>query len=833
MTRSRRRKLERLAAGSRRAPSSLGAASLLLAGLPAAYAQEAPQSVMLEEVVVTAQKQSENLQSVPMSIQAFGETKLEELRITNMTDYMKFMPNVTFQTAGPGYTRVFMRGVASGDNGNHSGPMPSVGQYLDEQPITTIQGSLDIHIYDIERVEMLAGPQGTLYGASSQAGTIRTITNKPDSKAFSASYDLKGSFVEHGTEGYSAEGFVNIPLSDNMAVRLVGWYEHAPGYIDNVAGTMTFPTSGITINNDSVKQKDYNDGDTWGGRALLKIDLNDSWSIMPGVMGQVADFDGIFAYDPEVGELKLTHFTKENSHDSWVQASLTIQGKIGNWDMTYAGAYLDRTSETKSDYADYSYWYDVCCGYGTSMVNNDDDFIAGNQYVRGNDGYKMWSNELRFTSPRDNRARFTGGLFGQTAEHQIEQRYMINDFKTDYWVTGWSDTIWLTQQTRTDDSFAIFGEFYYDITDQLTATVGYRQFWTDNSLKGFFGFGQGFSSLGSGEAQCLADPAEEIPDPDNPGETIVIPSDPALWNSYRGAPCVNLNKDTDENGGTPKVNLAYNFDDDRMVYVTYSEGFRPGGVNRRGTFPPYKADYLTNYEAGWKTTWADGSVRFNGAVFYQKWDDFQYSYLGTNGLTNVRNAGQASIPGVEAYVDWAATEQWRFSFGATWLDPKLDQNFCQDIDEDPCSDQNFAKKGTQLPVTPTFKGNVIARYTYNVGEYEGDVQASYVYQNDVEAELLPYNRPITGKQEGFGTADISTSLRKGAYSLTLYIDNLFDERAELWKYQECAVDVCGTAGNREGPGTSLYPGFAIPHPFTTYTGTNQPRTIGLIFRQEF
>ena len=165
MTRSRRRKLERLAAGSRRAPSSLGAASLLLAGLPAAYAQEAPQSVMLEEVVVTAQKQSENLQSVPMSIQAFGETKLEELRITNMTDYMKFMPNVTFQTAGPGYTRVFMRGVASGDNGNHSGPMPSVGQYLDEQPITTIQGSLDIHIYDIERVEMLAGPQGTLYGA--------------------------------------------------------------------------------------------------------------------------------------------------------------------------------------------------------------------------------------------------------------------------------------------------------------------------------------------------------------------------------------------------------------------------------------------------------------------------------------------------------------------------------------------------------------------------------------------------------------------------------------------------------------------------------------------
>ena len=153
--------------------------------------------------------------------------------------------------------------------------------------------------------------------------------------------------------------------------------------------------------------------------------------------------------------------------------------------------------------------------------------------------------------------------------------------------------------------------------------------------------------------------------------------------------------------------------------------------------------------------------------------------------------------------------------------------------KDPCSDENFAKKGTQLPVTPTFKGNVIARYTYSFSDYEGDVQASYVYQNDVEAELLPYNRPITGKQAGFGTADISTSLRKGAYSLTLYIDNLFDERAELWKYQECAVEVCGTAGNPGWDGTPVYPGYSTPHPYTTYTGTNQPRTIGLIFRQEF
>jgi iron complex outermembrane recepter protein len=810
MTRSRKRKLQRQLQGhsARRMAYGLPLAPLFLAGMPVAHAQDAEQGAILEEVVVTAQKQQENLQAVPMSIQAFGETKLDELRINNMTDYLNYMPSVSFQSGGPGFTRVFMRGVASGDNGNHSGPMPSVGQYLDEQPITTIQGALDIHIYDIERVEMLAGPQGTLYGASSQAGTIRTITNKPDPTKFSASYDLQGNFVSGGDAGYVAEGYTNIPINDSTAIRLVGWYDHSPGYIDNVKGTMTFPVSGITVNNDNVAKDNYNDGDTYGGRALLKIDLNDNWSIMPGVMGQVANYNGLNAYDPAIGDLKLTHFFKETSHDSWVQASLTVQGKVGTWDMVYAGAYLDRNVDTRSDYSDYAYWYDVCCGYGNYFYNEAGDLISPAQHIKGKDGFKMLSNELRFSSPRDARVRFTGGVFAQSAQHRIEQRYMVDDMSTYYWVPGWSDTIWLTEQTRTDDSYAAFGELYFDITDKLTATAGVRFFQTNNDLKGFFGFSDTFSSK-TGVAACF-----------NP-------------DGYHGAPCINLNKSTDENGNTPKFNLAYKFDEDRMVYITYSEGFRPGGVNRRGTFPPYKADYLTNYETGWKTTWADGAVRFNGAIFLEEWNDFQYSYLGENGLTNIRNAGQAQITGLETYVDWAATEQWRFSAGATWLDPKLTQNFCQAIDEDPCSPENFAKKGTRLPVTPTFKGNLIARYTFNLGGFDGDVQGTYVYQNDVESELLPYNRQFTGKQDAFGTADFSGSMRKGPYSLTLYINNAFDEHADLYKYQECAVEVCGTAGNPDGPGTSLYPGYALPHAYTTYTGTNQPRTIGLIFRQEF
>jgi iron complex outermembrane receptor protein len=829
MTRSRKRKLQRLqvrqSARGMRVTSALPIAPLFLAGVVPVHAQDAGQGSALEEIVVTAQKQQENLQAVPMSIQAFGEAKLEQLHVNNMSDYMLFMPSVSFQTYSPGFTQVFMRGVANGSNGNHSGPMPSVGQYLDEQPITTIQGSLDIHIYDIERVEMLAGPQGTLYGASSQAGTIRTITNKPDPTAFSGSYDVQGSTVDGGGSGYTLEGYVNVPINDSTAVRLVGWYEKTPGYIDNVKGTMTFPTSGITVDNYNRAKNNYNDGTTYGGRALLKIDLNDNWSIMPGVMGQVSDYGGAYwAYDPSVGDLKVTRFFPEGSHDSWVQTSLTVQGKIGNWDMTYAGAYLDRNDQTRSDYSDYAYWYDVCCGYGTYFYNDNGDLISPAQHIKGKDGYKMWSNELRFESPRDQRLRFTGGLFAESAEHRIEQRYMVDDLTSYYWVTGWPDTIWLTEQTRQDNSYAVFGELYYDITDKLTATLGYRQFWTDDSLKGFFGYSANFSSR-TGEAACFS------------------------FDTYHGAPCVNLNRSTSQSGGTPKINLAYKFDEDRMIYATYSKGFRPGGINRRGTFPPYKADYLSNYEAGWKTTWADGAVRFNGAAFIEKWDKFQYAYLGENGLTNITNAGGAEINGVEAYVDWAATDHLRLSTGATWLDPKLTQNFCEyilpfDDDGDPntppittCPVDGYAKKGTQLPSTPTFKGNFIARYTFNLGEFDGDVQGTYVYQNKVESELIPYNRQFTGSQAAFGIADFSASLRKGPYSVTLFVNNVFDERAQLFKYQECGVIICGAAGafnvSTYPPGPPVYPGYSLPHAYTTYVGTNQPRTFGLIFRQEF
>ncbi|MGH8238729.1 MAG: TonB-dependent receptor plug domain-containing protein, partial [Steroidobacteraceae bacterium] len=219
MTRSRQRKLKRNSQRTHLRIAGVSLAAAVAATLQPAAAQQSNEGV-LENVIVTAQKRTENLQEVPLSIQAIGSERLEELHVKGFEDYVRYLPTVSYQTFGPGFAQVYMRGVASGGDGNHSGSLPSVGVYLDEQPITTIQGALDVQPYDVARVEALAGPQGTLYGASSQAGTIRIITNKPDASGFSAGYDLEGSTMTEGGGGYLAQGFANLPLSQAAAVRL-------------------------------------------------------------------------------------------------------------------------------------------------------------------------------------------------------------------------------------------------------------------------------------------------------------------------------------------------------------------------------------------------------------------------------------------------------------------------------------------------------------------------------------------------------------------------------------------------------------------------------------
>src|SRR5689334_12328294 len=207
-------------------------------------AQEAAGQPDMTEIIITATKREENVQNVPINVIALGTRRLDQLNISNFEDYTKQLPSVSFLTTQPGVTTVYMRGVsaAGGTNaeGNHSGPLPQVGTYLDEQPVTTIGGTLDIHIYDVARIESLSGPQGTLYGASSEAGTIRIITNKPELGVTTGRVDGEINSVDHGGVGGKLEGMINIPIASRIAFRGVAFYEHDAGFIDNVFGARQY-----------------------------------------------------------------------------------------------------------------------------------------------------------------------------------------------------------------------------------------------------------------------------------------------------------------------------------------------------------------------------------------------------------------------------------------------------------------------------------------------------------------------------------------------------------------------------------------------------------------
>nr|MDQ2859936.1 TonB-dependent receptor [Pseudomonadota bacterium] len=726
------------------ASTVLGAAgSSLAAAAGAAAAADTSGATSLSEVIVTATKRSENLQKIPMSIQAIDTKTLNQLNITNFNDYVKFIPSLQTNTGGPPNTSIiYMRGISDGGNGNHSGPQPSVGTYLDELPVTTIGGTLDIHIYDVARIEVLPGPQGTLYGASSEAGTLRIITNKPSTAGFSGGLDVQGNIVDHGSEGYVLDGFVNIPITSFAAIRLVAFDEHDAGYIDNVFGQRYFPTPNNIINNAAFVKKDFNPVDTYGGRAALKIDLGSNWTVTPSVIAQDTRARGVFGFEPSVGDLQVQRFAPDSDHDRWVQAGLTINGKIGRYDLTYAGGYFNRAIDSLSDYTDYSVAYDQTGGYGSYWVDNNGAPLANpQQEIVGRDRFEKGSNELRLASPATDRFRFLVGLFQERQSHWIIQDYQIQGLASDISVTGWPNTWWLTDQDRVDRDRAAFGEVSFDITPKITLLGGVRYYHYDNSLYGFYGFNDP-SYSGTGESACA--------------------NFPGL--SFRNAPCVNISKDSTGAGETHKVSLTYRIDDDRLIYFTYSTGYRPGGSNRIATLPPYLADSLANYELGWKTSWLDRSLRWNGAIYDEEFDKFQFAVLfPPNSLTGVENAPSARIRGVETSVDWRATEHLTFSGGASYNHAVLTAPFCGvALTGDPLTDCTstpgqpnsiLAVKGQQLPFTPKFKGNITARYTWDMMGWGAHAQAAVEFQTSAYPVLKSADIAAQGVMPGFATAD--------------------------------------------------------------------------------
>lgn len=786
----------------------------VLAFLPAVAAQ-----AQIEEVMVTAQKREQSLQDVPISLQSFSTETIAELGIQDFQDYARMMPSVQFQptpATGVGFTQVYMRGVTTGRDGQATTSQPSVGMYLDEQPITTIQGNLDIHMYDIARVEALAGPQGTLYGASSQSGTIRIITNKPDPSAFAAGYALDGNVIDGDDTGYTFEGFVNVPLSDTTALRLVAWNRRDGGWIDNARGTRTFPgvasteADDITLDNADVAENNYNTVDTIGARAALLIDLDEDWTITPQLQYQKQQGEGSWGEDLSDfgGDQQVTHFKEEFTDDEWVQAALTVEGKISNFDVVYAGAYLDRDVDGSFDYSDYSYWYDTIytTGYyadlhflssGDRSVANQFFNDAGTRIMPGarfvnDDGYEKISHEIRLSSPQDAPVRVQVGAFYQKQKHDFHQRWLVEGLAPSMWpnqgtTEAFRDIVYVNSLYRTDEDQAFFSSVSFDINDDLEATVGARYFKPEVTVEGFYGFGLGFNGVwsGTGEAQCESQ---------------------ADW---RGKPCKNVDKGISETDQVYRANLTYRVNDDVMVYGTWSEGYRPGGINRKPDAGEYVSDFLTNYEFGWKTTLANGTLLFNGAVFMQEWDDFQVSFVGANAITQVDNGPTADVNGIEGQVQWLPTDAFEVSAAFTYLDSELQSPYCDGCEADGGA---WAPTGASLPLAADFKGNVVARYSFDLAGFNAHMQGSFAYEGSRNSDLRLRDNQIKGTIPSNTFVDISAGLRNDSYAVEVYVSNLTDEDAPLYYTSQCATGTCGSQN---------------------YGVLPRPRTIGLRFSQDF
>ncbi|HEY6922624.1 MAG TPA: TonB-dependent receptor, partial [Steroidobacteraceae bacterium] len=378
-----------------------------------------------------------------------------------------------------------------------------------------------------------------------------------------------------------------------------------------------------------------------------------------------------------------------------------------------------------------------------------------------------------------------------------------NGLSNYYSVPGYENTIWLTNEQRVDRDKAVFAEVTWDVTKELSLTGGYRRYNFDNSLKGFYGYSANYSSH-TGVSQCFGPPSVPF------------------------SPCTNLDKSVSGNGGVPKVNVSYKFTPDVMVYATYSKGFRPGGVNRTSVagIGPYAPDYLKNYEVGWKTQWLGHSLRWNGALFWEDWNNFQYSFLGPNSLTIIENGGNARIKGIENDLLWAATNNLLLSANFTWLSAQLTRDLCPSVTEANCTADvtsapflpggqwvgPWAPSGTNLPVAPKFKGNLIGRYTFApVNGMEPFAQASLVYQTRVTSALRQDQAAIIGTQPAYALLDLTGGVNIAKITIQGFISNVADRRAQFSRFTQTNP-------------TNDSQAYIIPA---------QPRTFGIKFSQRF
>ena len=796
----------------------------------AAFSGFAMSQAELEEVVVTARKKTESLQDVPISVSALRESDLEDKGINVFEDYLLQLPSVTAGGAGPGTSTIYIRGLASTTpnltTAGVAGLAPNVSFYLDEQPLAQPGRNLDVYAADMARIEVLAGPQGTLFGASSQAGVVRMITNKPVIGEASANVEVEARFMPGAESGDKVELVANIPLGDSTAARFVAYRDKKGGYIDQVAGSINASQSarfraagtvrdnglpvnssrggfqagadlsGVTLGNAVAIVKDDANTVTYQGfRASLAHEINENWDALATVAQQTIDADGVFFVDPNLGDLEIQRYTEDVIEDEFDNMSLTLEGSIGDLEVVYAGAYTDRTSDQMVDYTDYLFVgqylpYYICDYYVTYTTYAPGNVPTGtcgapNLLVDSTTNLEVTSHEFRINADLNDTTSVTAGVFASDTELTElnlftypgsvgnDITYAANYALTDTSVTGvinnaspgWfsagpysEPVIFFNDIKRTDKQMGVFGEVSYALSDTSELSVGAR--WYDIEVD-FEGSANSSFYNGFGN-----------PDTQQFGSNLSAQYAPGNANGY---------PDTAQTDGViGKVTYSWNKSEDTMLYVTMSEGFRPGLLNRPvgssspdGSYtvkPAVDSDEVTNYEFGWKAVLQDGALRFNGSVFMVDVSGLQSTIFDPS-IVNLffsDNAADAEIRGVEGDILYYTDSGLILSGAFSILHTEITKSLVPTAD---------VVVGSHLAFAPGFQANFSARKEWGTSMGNtGHWQAQFNHSRASDSDIMEPNRAT---QASYFLTNIRAGVSNDSWTAEMYIDNVFDERAEI------------------------------------------------------
>ena len=873
----------------------------------------------IEEVLVTATKRSASTQDIAVAVSAITSEKLDQLGVSNFEDYLIQLPGVTAGGSGPGQNTIYIRGVASTTpnltTAGVAGLAPNVAFYLDEQPLSQPGRNLDVYAADMERIEVLSGPQGTLFGASSQAGTVRLITNKPDPSDTYGRIKVGVSQTVQGESSNNVEAMFNVPVKDNVTVRGVVYRDDQGGYIDNVQGTLTalesarfreagtMRSNGVPVsdlragfqtqtyidsvqglsyqenrvpldpndpasyalvdfkeaNNSDLVEDDFNDAKYEGFRLATLVDLNDDWSLLLGYGHQDLDTDGVFQADPNLGTKapSVQRYSPESLEDSFDNVNWKLEGRLGDLDIVYAGAYTKRETDQMIDYTDYLFVgqylpYYICDttvtypeynyynpGYASNIPAGT--CYAPDTYATSYSETTVSTHELRFTTDQDQSVRATGGVFYSDLELQerVDFRYpgmLESNFWNKYdgvdsplnmpFDDGFlsqegpfpRDTIFRNDIKRTDEQVGVFGEVTFDLNDEFSFTAGAR--WYDvrvdmegganSSFGNFFqgtdvdAFGTNITDLydGDGKLTFIGDSKLATRITFEDGVTFdevkaalteadgfsvgrgSVANAPNAISDLEITGILNALKAPDEaktSGTIFKGTLNWTPSADALLYATYSEGFRPGLLNRPGgasnadgyTVPfELMTDEVTNIEFGWKTDLLDGQLRFNGSAFFAEIDNMQTTIFDPS-IANLffsDNAANAEITGLEADFIFApnSVQGLTLSGGVSFLDTEITEVLT------PTDD---VVKGDSLAFAPEFQANLQARYEWTLANgLTAHVMPHIAHSGESYSDIIRMNRD---EIQGWTMVGLTAGVTGESWGAEFFMDNMTDERAEL------------------------------------------------------